>query len=203
MGPMKSGLWLLVLVLLAMGASGIDLYAQQFPYSVPQAPEFNPSGESVAPTPARRPAQTRPHPSVSENYEQQPSVPLVSPGFPTAPRSPRGPRGPQAEAPTPYVQPERPLNSGAPQRPGPMPQPVGPASGMPGASSPPQGPTQGQPQPDCSGYPMMIANATSEGEMRAAAKEFLTCLLYSGWQIEQAKQHVISTIESTRALRRY
>jgi len=50
---------------------------------------------------------------------------------------------------------------------------------------------------------MMIANAASEGEMRAAAKEFLTCLLYSGWQVEQAKQHVISTIESTRALRRY
>lgn len=199
MRPFKSGLWLLVLVLLAIGASGMELYAQQFPYSVPQAPEFDSGGESAARTPGRRPTQNRQRSSTAENYEQQPPAPAISP---SAPSAPRGTRGPQQTPPAPYVQPERPLQRSASPQPPPPQRPPGPGPGMPVASAPPQGAPQGQPQIDCSGFPMMIANAASETERRLAAREFLTCLLYSGWQFEQARQHVIATMESTRALRR-
>ena len=73
----------------------------------------------------------------------------------------------------------------------------------PAPSAPPQQPvTANQGRPDCSSYPMMIAQARSETEMRAVAQMYLTCLLKSGWNMEQARSHVITTIESTYRLAR-
>ncbi len=43
----------------------------------------------------------------------------------------------------------------------------------------------------------MIAQARSQAEMQMTARQFLTCLMQSGWNPDQAKQHVISVIESS------
>jgi hypothetical protein len=44
----------------------------------------------------------------------------------------------------------------------------------------------------------MIAHARSEAEMRTAARLYLTCLMQNGWNLAQAKKHVISLIETAR-----
>jgi len=59
-----------------------------------------------------------------------------------------------------------------------------------------------QDRPDCSQFPMMIARARSEPEMQMTARQYLTCLLKIGWNMEQARAQVISTIESTYRLAR-
>jgi hypothetical protein len=38
--------------------------------------------------------------------------------------------------------------------------------------------------------------------MREVSKQYLTCLLMNGWNIEQARNQVIATIESTYRLAR-
>ncbi len=69
---------------------------------------------------------------------------------------------------------------------------------MPQGASPP-GPPPGQVQqrPDCTRYTMIIAHASSQQEMREAAREYLTCLLQSGWDMETARKQVISVIETS------
>jgi hypothetical protein len=55
--------------------------------------------------------------------------------------------------------------------------------------------------PDCSNYPMMLARARNKPEMQSIARHFLTCLLQSGWTMDSARKHVISTIETVKAMR--
>lgn len=161
--------------------------AQGFPYNgptAPVAPEFDERGNPVQP-----------------GYE--------SPGPPKRRSNAAGSRG-TGEAPAdyravrPYVQ--RPSSQGrivAPANPQPpqyQPPPGGPT---PVAATPsqPMGPNQPgstfRERPDCSAYPMMIAQARSQGEMQGLAKEYLTCLIGNGWDMEQAKKQVITTIETT------
>jgi hypothetical protein len=160
--------------------------AQDFPYAVPQAPEFDtegnhaPSGEADTEDPPRRKRSRARHeqspPSSQSDYRavrpyvsQEPS-PSVQP-----PPGPKAPLGASYQGPT-----------MAPAPPAAAPAPPGSA----------------QNRPDCSQYPMMIARSRSEPEMREIAKQYLTCLLMNGWNMEQARSHVIATIESTFRLAR-
>ncbi|MGB6065865.1 MAG: hypothetical protein WBG50_13760 [Desulfomonilaceae bacterium] len=153
--------------------------AQDFPYSVPKAPEFDNrgnqpgTGSTEAPD-SRHHRHSRRYPQQNGNnlrYESaRPYVPENAPPAPTRRRSSR--------------------SHGYYRRPGP------PAmASQPSYQAPP--PPQVQERPDCSRYPMMIAQARNEPEMRNTARQYLTCLLKNGWQMDQARQQVISTIEST------
>ena len=164
------------------------LLAQDFPYSVPQAPEFDRRGNHVESAPA-------------DNYEPRRRVRRhsehVAPSNETEFRSvrPYTPNGPQ-----PMVAPSQPRPEVPPvghaARPAPAPHQIQTPPPPPAQPQPPQG------RPDCSQYPMMIARASSEAEMRGVAQMYLTCLLKSGWNMEQARSHVITTIESTYRLAR-
>jgi hypothetical protein len=156
--------------------------AQDFPYSVPQAPEFDHGGNYVEPGSTdeaegghRRRSRSYSRSNGNELHygEAKPYVPDYPPA-----RSRRH---------TPRVQ------RYAPPPPGPPTM----------ASNPPSiPPPQMQQRPDCSQYPMMIARAQSEPDMQMIARQYLTCLLKSGWTMDQARQHVINTIESTYRLAR-
>lgn len=177
-------LWVLVSLLWAPKAA-----AQGFPYTgpaAPMAPEFDRRGNllqpgaelSVSPSPPSRTSGSREASEGPVDYRTvRPYVPQgSSPKRVTAPVAPR----------TPEYQP----SPGAP---------------APVAAPPLPSPSMGQPQaqpvwrerPDCSAYPLMISQARSQGEMQTLAREYLTCLMKNGWDMEQAKKHVIATIETT------
>jgi hypothetical protein len=178
--------------------------AQEFPYAVPQAPEFDSNGSPVdssqsEPAPPPAPRKRSPHPYQSP--EQTGVDPRAARPNPQA--SPSWGKHRQREsavdyrAVRPYVSPEAPPPRRVRQPPAPA--QAYPPPGVPGpamASTPPQAQMQGV--PDCSQYPMMIAQAQSEPERQMVARQFLTCLLRSGWTMEQAKNHVISTYETSR-----
>ena len=168
------------LLVISAGIFCGDAFSQGFPYSVPQAPEFDRNGNSkepdrqdVQPRARQRSGQsTAPATEKRHNYrEPRPYVP--QPAHAVRPPAPR-PAPPSGYAPTPP-----------------------PTT----ASSPPVGPPQPQPrqqqQLDCSQYPMLIANARSEQEMQMTARLYLTCLIKSGWPQDQARNHVIATIQRT------
>ncbi len=165
------------LLLITAGVFCGEAFCQSFPYSVPQAPEFDSYGNSrgldrqEGPPPAKHPPRRSSGP-VSEKKHNYREV------RPYAPQP--------AEAPLPP--PPRPA---VPGRYAPTPPPNT-------ASGPPMGPPQAQERPDCSQYPMLIANAQSQQEMQMTARLYLTCLMKNGWGQDQAKQHVIATIESTQ-----
>jgi len=161
----------LSLVFLGVFVCG-EVLGQSFPYSVPQAPEFDSRG------------------NVRGSDGQDAQDPPVQERRPR--RRPAVPTHETRE----YYQTARPY---APQPPQP-PQSARPASAPPphyGVAPRPTAPQQMQPQPDCTQYPMMIARAQSEVEMQMTAKQYLTCLLKLGWPMEQARRQVIQTIEAT------
>jgi hypothetical protein len=157
------------------------LLAQDFPYSVPQAPEFDEGGNLVqpggdAPTTGRRATRSwTPRPEHESATDYRAARPIVS-QEPPVPARPR------------------------PQRVRSYTQSQDRSSAM--ASAPAQQAPGFQERPDCSRYPMMIARAGSEQEMQMTVKMYLKCLLDSGWNMEQARTHVIRTIESTYRLPR-
>ncbi len=159
-----------------------SVVAQDFPYSVPQAPEFDNRGNYVEPgsteaPDSARPSRSRQYPRLNENGLRYGEVkPYASQDGPP-PHSHR--RAPRAQ--------------------GYMPPPPGPPTM---ASNPPPQSPQMQERPDCSQYPMMIARAQSEPDMQMIARQYLTCLLKSGWTMDQARLHVINTIESAYRLAR-
>ena len=184
----RLGVVFLTLLALLIGCALVGAQwaqAQDFPYAVPQAPELDESGnallpgqtESVEPSPRKR-SRTRvgqPQPGPRTDYHTtRPYVPQDTPAM------------------------EPPVGRDRSR----IPAPPGPPSGPPpGAyTQPPSGPVQGL--PDCSQFPIMIARSRSEPEMQAIARQYLTCLLKSGWNMEQARSHVIATIESTYKLAR-
>jgi hypothetical protein len=160
-----------------------SVVAQDFPYSVPQAPEFDNRGNYVEAGSTDEPdagqrQRSRAYPQVNENelrygevksYDRQDAPPA---------RSRR--RAPRAQNYNP------------------------PPPGPPAMASiqPPPPPPQMQERPDCSQYPMMIARAQSEPHMQTIARQYLTCLLKNGWTMDRARQQVIATIESTYRLAR-
>jgi hypothetical protein len=173
------------LFLIAGMFQGPDLLAQDFPYSVPQAPEFDRRGNHAESAPADNyePRKRSRHHSRHRSRSNETDLNSVRP---------YGPNGPQ-----PMVAPPQPYPAVPPPGYATRPAPAPHHTQAPPPPPPQQAPVATQGRPDCSGYPMMIARARSEGEMRAAAQMYLTCLLKSGWTMDQAKQHVITTIEST------
>ena len=163
--------------------------AQDFPYSVPQAPEFDRRGNHIESEPADN---YTPRPRSGRNSEHNSS------GNEEDLRSvrPYAPNGSQPMV-APPSQPAAPP-AGYATRPAPAPSPQQIQTPPPPAAQYPPAASQGR--PDCSRFPMMIAQARSEAEMRGVAQMYLTCLLKSGWTMDQAKQHVITTIESTYRL---
>lgn len=177
-----------LLVFLTLGISEDRCAAQDFPYMVPEAPEFDSPG-SVGKTPTESPTieQKKPFQSNPGVFKpkletgamiptQVPEAPLSSNEYyPQPPRS--GPvRGPSVEN-----QPVSPVN--------PTQRPV--------ASVPQQGSSTGtRPQSDCSEFPMLIARSKSDTEMQMTARHYLTCLIQGGWTMEQAREQVIRTIET-------
>jgi hypothetical protein len=163
--------------------------AQDFPYSVPQAPEFDNRGNHVESGSSETPdAEYRPRSrSSSRQHENDPQYGEVKPYSPQdAPPVQSRRRAPRVQAYTP-----------------PPAGPPGPAGPPTMASNHPPGPPpQMQERPDCSPYPMMIARAQSEPDMQMIARQYLTCLLKSGWTMDRARAQVINTIESTFRLAR-
>ncbi|MGO9569826.1 MAG: hypothetical protein ACLP5H_20020 [Desulfomonilaceae bacterium] len=157
--------------------------AQDFPYSVPQAPEFDHRGNyvesgSTEESDAGHRPRSRPYPRLNENELRYGEVKSYAPH--DAPSAPSRRRAPRSQ--------------------GYAPQPPGPPTM---ASNPPSlPPPQMQQRPDCSQYPMMIARSQSEPDMQMVARQYLTCLLKSGWTMDRARQQVINTIESTYRLAR-
>ncbi len=157
--------------------------AQDFPYSVPQAPEFDhrgnyvESGSTDAPDAEYRPRSRR-TPRQNENAPRYGDV---------KPYSPQDAPAPPSRRPAPRAQNYTPAPPGPPTM----------ASNTPSAPPP-----QMQQRPDCSQYPMMIARAQSEPDMQMIARQYLSCLLKSGWAMDRAREHVINTIESTYRLAR-
>ncbi len=161
--------------------------AQDFPYSVPQAPEFDRRGNHIESGPESEdnyaPPKRSRHHSRHRSHDDQADLRSVRP---------YAPNGPQPMAAPPQPHPAVPPTSYA-ARQAPQPRQIQ----TPPPQSAPQPPPTPQGRPDCSRYPMMIAQARSEGEMRAVAQMYLSCLLKSGWNMEQARNHVIMTIETT------
>lgn len=167
------------------------VFGQDFPYSVPQAPEFDGSSRSSEAFPRSR-ARQQPEQDQVDYARVRPYAPQEPASIRQQPYQENGVRAPQiSPAPVnPYEASQQVRH--VPQRPAPV--------------RPPANVRQPQPQQeqrlDCSMYPMMIAQSKSEQEMQMVARQYLTCLMKSGWNQDQAKQHVISTIESTFRLTR-
>jgi hypothetical protein len=162
-------------------------YAQVFPYMAPQAPEFDNQGRAIDRKPTRnhypenQSSVIAPPKSSWEqgDHSTKRTQPQVGPRFDPARRAaPPAPEfGSRADR-VPYAPPP-------------------PAQAAPVATAPgPPPPAAVQPRLDCSQFPMLIAQARSEAEMRQQAIQYLTCLVRNGWDQAAAKNHVISVIES-------
>ncbi len=179
------------------------LYAQVFPYAAPKAPEFDTNGDVVSQSYENTPA-----PQSARSVERAPAdesrvKPAVAPtryGVPMAPEV--APRRHSSRRTRDYSEPTT-TQAVASRQPAAPPQsysqPYGPPSATPGPPGP--APVQGSMVPDCSNYPMMLARAGSKQELQSVARHFLTCLLQSGWNMDSARKHVISTIETVKAMR--
>ncbi|MEJ2717095.1 MAG: hypothetical protein P8182_08135, partial [Deltaproteobacteria bacterium] len=187
--------------------------AQEFPYLAPEAPEFDQQGAYVGSGPVEKPetrapapAEVTPRAKPRRNKRAgtiQPVPPRGSAAGPIGRSAPKAPtfgsrarsaphRNTYRRSPTPRYAPRRRAPTRQPPR-----QYAGPRHSPPMASRPGAAPGAVQQAPDCTQYPMMIAQARSEGEMRMAARQYLTCLLRNGWSLAQAKKHVISVIETS------
>jgi hypothetical protein len=172
---------------------GNCVFAQNFPYAVPQAPEFDERGRTFQNAPDNSPREISPPPMVPQT--RQSNAPKDKMDF----RNVR-----------PYTQQEQPQYEPEMNQVPNYSQPMQQAPQQKRTRKPQeqyQNPaTQQQMQsagrPDCTQYPMLIARSQSEAEMQMTAKKYLSCLLENGWQMDQAKQHVIATIESTFKLTR-
>jgi len=180
-----------------------QIRAQEFPYVAPLAPEFDGRGNLVRES--SRPRQNLSS-SVQSRFSSQAPVRLEVPSsLNTASTS-------QGTAPRPVVAPQIPgyrgSNHSAPRPPQQASFPQSPDNRrtMTGPAPLASNSTRQQPGPttrqDCSQFPMLIANSRSESEMQMIARQYLTCLIQTGWNTDQARQHVISTIESTYRLAR-
>ncbi len=191
-----------VFVFCVLITDGGLLIAQDFPYAVPQAPEFDlkgnllPQGSQPAELPQNEDT-AGPKSNKSEAFRS------IKPFIPEAPEEDSSParshrpsvQGRQDGSATPQYRENPPQGRmGQPSAPTPSRNPA--QTGNYRNQSPPPSP-QNQERVDCSIFPGLIARAQSEIEMQMTAKQFLTCLMKSGLPLEQAKQYVISIIESS------
>lgn len=185
---LRGKIFLGLIVACIIFAADHQAMSQEFPYAAPQAPEFDDLGNVVAPgeseaAPPRRTRQSSPRRERS-NVQPPSEYGVVRPYTPPD-MTPSPPPAPQPSWPQ-----QAPNYRSA--------QPMAPHAAAPPSRPPAQAPDR----PDCSQFPMMIARARSEPEMQNIARQYLTCLLKNGWNMEQARTQVISTIESTYRLAR-
>jgi len=89
--------------------------------------------------------------------------------------------------PQPIVRPRGPVQARSPQR----------AAGPRTVANIPAGAQAlAQPKPNCDQYPMIIARSRTQAEMQMNARLYLTCLLKRGWNMQAAKNQVITTMRS-------
>jgi hypothetical protein len=168
------------------------LLAQDFPYSVPQAPEFDRRGNHVESAPADTYVPRKRSKRHSEYPGDQADLRAVRPYVPNEPQPMVAPPQPRPEVPPGgYAARSAPATPPNQMQAPPPHHPPAPSAAM---QQQPVNATQGR--PDCARYPVMIAQARSEMEMRATAQMFLTCLLKNGLTMEQARNYVIMTIET-------
>ncbi len=184
-------------------ASVAEVRGQDFPYVAPSAPEFDGRGHLV-------PGAAKPSQSLSANAPSK--MPSQPPVRIDAPDPLNGSSHTQNASTRPVVAPRAP-GYGVSQDPTPRPSRQASVSQTPDYqdamrnTSPsrvnsPQPQSQPVQRQDCSQFPMLIAGCRSETEMQMTARRYLTCLIQNGWNMDQARQHVISTIESTYRLAR-
>ncbi len=184
---MKAGMVILLLTITALCCADY-VGAQEFPYAAPIAPEFDGNGRASSSSSA--PDQTQTVQPGNRLQPRQSSAPREHSDYKAV--RPYAPQAPQLEEqePQPKQRSRRARDHQGPPQPGGAPDP--------GMRQPPQQPQRS----DCTQFPMLIARAQSETEMQMTARHYLTCLLQNGWQMDQAKQQVIATIESTYRLPR-
>lgn len=182
------------LLVLSCHGSWESALAQEFPYSAPRAPEFDYRGNYLGPG-SEPPSSQKDSSHDDGQVRESRGRSYYTSVRPYAPQAPN-PRHGSSSSPRRYepTAPQRvPVEASTPVQPPPQVQP----------QPHPQPQPQVQQQPvDCSGYPMAIARARSQGEMQMIARQYLTCLLKTGWPQDQARQQVIKTIESTYAVTR-
>jgi len=183
-----------VLVLVNL-VSSATLFGQDFPYLAPQAPEFDVRGNLIPSSPS----ETR-----GTNYNRQSEKNIFSNNQPLDSNYIKPGKAPFAAPSAPGLDnfQNQPLSDGRASNASAPPAQRNPVrqerQSSPGIqSSVEQGPSGGKAVSDCSLFPVMIAQARSQAEMQMTARQFLTCLMQSGWNADQAKQHVISVIESS------
>ncbi|MFH0824021.1 MAG: hypothetical protein V2B18_14820 [Pseudomonadota bacterium] len=190
-----------------------DSTAQEFPYLAPSAPEFDENGRHVnakaEAAPSQRAQAGGPPPPAAQaptaraGTSNPAIVPVTSDGRPKPPDAPGFEAGmPKSDLPSStrrastYAARTQSPNYSRTPRPTATPAAVAPSPGS-AANSGPAAAQQPQAKPDCSTFPVRLAGVKSEAEMQAVSREFLTCLLQTGWNMEQAREYVIRTIEST------
>jgi hypothetical protein len=191
---------LLLLILILGQVPGQPVFAQDFPYIAPQAPEFDNRGnhlERVFPRSSSpvRGQERRPVPTDNAMRSDYPPIQQESPqvGLPIVP-------GPlfSPQAPTHSRSQDGQQKFRAPISPSQIPEYTPPRVRPPTvASTPPDSSAQIQELSDCSQYPILIAGARSENEMQFTARRYLTCLVQNGWNEDQARQQVIRIIETS------
>jgi len=171
--------------MMTIGASLCSIVlAQDFPYAVPQAPEFDGTGNPMRAEPREQPYSNRKSQSYRPGSVEN-AAPVNYPSDRSYVRQEAAPRAPEPTAAPPV--------SGYPA---PPPRVPTQAAARPQQQPPaPQRP-QVQERSDCSQFPMLIARSQSDAEMQITSRRYLTCLLENGWNMDQARQQVINTIEA-------
>jgi hypothetical protein len=146
---------------LAAGIVCPSAFSQDFPYAVPQAPEFDTRGKYVKPrVKKKRSHHKAPRAGTGNSAVRRKPQPIVRQRGPVQARAPRRVAGPATIA------------------------------NMPSGAQ-----TSAQPRPNCTQYPTIIARSKTQAEMQMNARLYLTCLLKNGWNMQAAKNQVISTIK--------
>ena len=149
------------LIFLVAGIVCPSAFSQDFPYAVPQAPEFDSRGKHVKPrTRTRRSGYKAPRVGTGYRAVRHKPQPIVRPRGPVQARSTQRVAGPTTIA------------------------------NMPSGAQ-----ALAQPRPNCTQYPMKIARSKTQAEMQMNARLYLTCLLKNGWNMQAAKNQVITTIQ--------
>lgn len=181
-----------------------SVLGQDFPYLVPEAPEFDARGNLMrsAPTPRMQEPGSQTgllgqSPSSAPSFANPPKTQL--------PDENQRYRSERREAPRTSYQDAR-SHGATPAAVSPVPRPGQPRAYEPNPNQMPNqqnalgAPGPGQavnpPRPDCSEYPARLAHARTEAEMQAVARYYLGCLMQNGWNQATATTHVSTLIDT-------
>ncbi|MCA1959220.1 MAG: hypothetical protein LDL33_00380 [Desulfomonile sp.] len=177
---------------------------QDFPYLVPDAPEFDSRGNLIR---SATPSETqRPRMETSRRTETRNTAPT----FANPPKTPQPGenqryRSERSESPRASYY-GRAAREAVPAAVAPAPRYAPPPSAQPNPNQPPYqqgavgaygtGQPPSQQRQDCSEYLQRITYARSEAEMQAAARYYLGCLMQNGLDQQTATRHVSSLVDT-------